>query len=395
MRVLLTTKRGAGHFGPLIPFARAFRRAGATVLVAAPHWAHEMVRAEGLSTWLFDDAPEGQRDAIFAAALQLPEEERGPYVFAEAFIRVDARAALPGMLDACRRWNPDIVVSEISEVAGPLAAEALGIPSVCVGIFQQGISEGVVTAGGVMSAIDELRAALGLEPDPDGERLLSTPYFTLLPEALEDPSLPVSRTAWRFRDLEAPLTGAQTDRFAGDERPLVYLTFGSVAPTMDFFPEVFRGAIDSFSALPVRVLVTVGGDRDPAELGPVPANVQVERWVPQREVMPHAAAMVCHGGSGTVTMGLAAGVPMAVVPLFADQPYNAARIAAIGAGIAIDGGPQGVVRLGDAVSKLLIDPAYRANAERVADEMRSLPSVDAAPAIARAIFEDRPLAVMH
>ena len=54
MRVLLTTKRGAGHFGPLIPFARAFRRAGDTVLVAAPQSARPMVRAEGFSTWLFD-----------------------------------------------------------------------------------------------------------------------------------------------------------------------------------------------------------------------------------------------------------------------------------------------------------------------------------------------------
>ena len=40
--------------------------------------------------------------------------------------------------------------------------------------------------------------------------------------------------------------------------------------------------------------------------------------------MPHAAAMACHGGFGTVRAGLAAGVPLAVLPLFADQPDNAA-----------------------------------------------------------------------
>jgi UDP:flavonoid glycosyltransferase YjiC (YdhE family) len=390
----MTTKRGAGHLGPLIPFARAFRRAGDTVLVAAPHSAAQAVRAEGFSAWLFDDAPEHERDAIFATVRQLPEDDRGPYVFSEAFIRLDARAAVPGMLDVCRRWNPDVVVSEISELAGPLVAEALGIPTVCVGIFQQGKGDAIVGASSVMRAIDELRAELGLPDDVDGQRFLSAPYFTLVPEALEDPATPGPRAAWRFRDLDAPYAGAQGDRFAGDERPLVYLTFGSVAPTMEFFPDVYRGAIDSFSALPVRVLVTVGRDRDPAELGPVPSNVQVERWVPQRAVMPHAAAMVCHGGSGTVTMGLAAGVPMAVVPLFADQPFNAERVAAIGAGIALEGGPEAVSRLGDAVSKLLVDPAYRANAERVADEVRSLPSVDTAPAIARAILEDRPLAAV-
>jgi UDP:flavonoid glycosyltransferase YjiC (YdhE family) len=393
MRVLLTTKRGAGHFGPLIPFARAFRRAGDTVLVAAPHSAAAMVRAEGFSAWLFDDAPEEQRDAVLAAVSQLPEEERGPYVFSEAFVRLDAHAAVPGMLDLCRRWRPDVVVSEVSELAGPLVAEALGVPAVCVGIFQQGKGDAVVGARSVMRAIDELRAELGLPDDSDGERRLGTPYFTLIPEALEDPATPGWRPAWRFGDLDQPSRGAHTDRFAGDERPLVYVTFGSVAPTMDFFPDVFRGAIGAFAALPVRILVTVGRDRDPAELGPLPANVQAEQWVPQREVMPHAAAMVCHGGSGTVTMGLAAGVPMAVVPLFADQPFNAERVAAIGAGIAVEG-PQAVATLGDAVSKLLVDPAYRANAERIAEEMRSLPSVDAAPAVMRAILEDRPLAAI-
>ena len=53
----MTTKAGAGHFGPLIPFARAFQRAGADVLIAAPREAAPMVRAEGLPLWAFDDPP--------------------------------------------------------------------------------------------------------------------------------------------------------------------------------------------------------------------------------------------------------------------------------------------------------------------------------------------------
>jgi UDP:flavonoid glycosyltransferase YjiC (YdhE family) len=393
MRVLLTTKRGAGHFGPLIPFARAFRRAGATVLVAAPRSAAPMVHAEGFAAWVFDDAPDEERDPIFAAAMAT--QSPAGYVSAEAFARVDARAALPGMLDICRRWRPDVVLSEITEFAGPIVAAKLGIPAVSVGISQQGRSEAVAAASEVLPALDELGELVGLPPDPDGERILGLPYFTLVPEALEEPALRPERGAWRFRDRDDAPPASVSTRFAPDDRrPLVYVTFGSVAPTMDLFPGIYRGAIDAFSALPVRVLVTVGRERDPDELGPVPDNVKVEGWVPQRDVMPHASAMVCHGGSGTVTMGLAAGVPMAVVPLFADQSWNAERIDAIGAGIALDGGPQAVARLGDAVSKLLIDPAYRANAERVADEIGLLPTVDAAPAIARALVEERTLAAI-
>ena len=38
--------------------------------------------------------------------------------------------------------------------------------------------------------------------------------------------------------------------------------------------------------------------------------------------------------------GLAAGIPQVVLPLFADQPDNVARVDALGAGIALEAGPQ-------------------------------------------------------
>ena len=67
----------------------------------------------------------------------------------------------------------------------------------------------------------------------------------------------------------------------------------------------------------------------------IPANLQVEAWVPQAEVFPHTALLVCHGGSGTVLGGLAAGIPQVVLPIRADQPQNAQSVAAIGAGLAL------------------------------------------------------------
>jgi len=129
-------------------------------------------------------------------------------------------------------------------------------------------------------------------------------------------------------------------------------------------------------ALPVRVLVTVGDERDPAALGPLPPSVRVERCVPQAAVMRHAAAMVGHGGSGSTLAALAAGVPQAIVPLFVDGSENARRVARAGAGIALDGGLDAVPHLDDAVDGLLHDPGRRLAAGRVAGEIRSLPAVD-------------------
>jgi UDP:flavonoid glycosyltransferase YjiC (YdhE family) len=386
MRVLMTTKSGAGHFGPMIPFARALLRAGADVLVAAPREGAAMVRAERLAMWAFDDPPAGERDAIFAE-LRDAVEPPAARVIGDIFARIDARAAYPGLLAACQVWRPDVVISEITEFAGPLAAEAIGAPSLAVGISQQGKEAQIKDV--VVTALGELRARFGLAPDPNGTRFIRRPYLTLMPAALEDPMTPPAPHVQRFREVTDGPRAMLPDWWDGDRRPLVYLSFGSVAPTMEFFPGLFRQAIEALAALPVRVLATVGRKSDPAELGPLPANVHVERWVAQNDVMPHASAMVCHGGSGTVTMGLAAGIPMVVVPLFADQPWNAERIDALGAGVALQGGPAAIPRIGQATYRILHEPSYRATAQGIASAMRALPPVDAAVAVVRELADRR------
>jgi len=164
----------------------------------------------------------------------------------------------------------------------------------------------------------------------------------------------------------------------GLHRPLVYVSFGSAAAGNGYFPEIYRAAAAALGALDVRVLMTLGIEVDPAELGVLPHNVHVERWVPQAHVMPEAAAMVGHGGSGSTLAAMAAGVPLAVVPLFADQAQNARRIASLGAGLQLDG----VSRLGDAVRALLDDPRYWLNAQKVQLEIADhAPIADAIPVL--------------
>ena len=181
----------------------------------------------------------------------------------------------------------------------------------------------------------------------------------------------------RFRELDLR-PWSLPGWWGGDERPLVYVSYGSVTPQLSHFAAQFRATVAALEQLPARVLFTVGNDVELDALGPVPANVHVERWIPQAAVMPHAAAMVCHGGAGSTRMALAAGVPLVVVPGFADQLRNAERVAALGAGIAL--GADSVAGLGDAVRRLLDEPSYGAAARRVAAEVAGLPTVDEAPA---------------
>ena len=92
-----------------------------------------------------------------------------------------------------------------------------------------------------------------------------------------------------------------------------------------------RAAIEGLRDEPVRVVVTLA-DAYGADLPSAP-NARVERFVPHRQVLERAAAVVCHGGMGIVQKSVIAGVPAAVVPFGRDQPEVARRVVECGAGV--------------------------------------------------------------
>ena len=108
--------------------------------------------------------------------------------------------------------------------------------------------------------------------------------------------------------------------------PVVYVTEG----TMHSKPALLlRAALRGLASLPVRVIATTGTHRDPEdlELGAIPPNARVERWVPHSDLFPRTDVVVTTGGTGTVLAALAEGVPLVVAPTAWDQPENAWRVA--------------------------------------------------------------------
>ena len=114
----------------------------------------------------------------------------------------------------------------------------------------------------------------------------------------------------------------------GDE-PLVLV---SMSTTDMGQADLLRRTVDALDRLPVRGLVTTGPGVDPAAVPPT-ARVAVVRAAPHARLLPHAAAVVSHGGHGTVVKALAAGLPQLVLPLGRDQPNNAARVTHHGVGL--------------------------------------------------------------
>lgn len=93
----------------------------------------------------------------------------------------------------------------------------------------------------------------------------------------------------------------------------------------------------------------------------LPPGVRHFAWAPLSKVLPQAAALVSHGGIGTVAQGLAAGVPQAVIPLAHDQFDNAARLERLGVGRWCAAKRISAARLAGMLRDLL--PAVRARAQ--------------------------------
>lgn len=345
MRILAACTGGAGHSGPMVPFLKACEREGVELLVAAP----EGFKTRGFPRADLPDTPPEVLGPIFGSLHSLPREEANTRVLRDVFGGANVDATLATHQRLVDEWKPDLVLREPAEIGSYVAAQRAGVPVVNVAIGLRVIEE-------------RLANAVELERyGATADGLLTARTLSLVPPSIE----PGVDSRERYRD-----PGMAVDRSPGDDAPLVYVTFGSVAANIGFFPGVYRAALDALADLDARVLMTLGEGADPQALGPLPANATVERWVPQADVLREARAVVSHGGFGTTYGALAAGVPVAVLPLFSsDQFDNAAAIQASGGGVAVER-PEDLT---GAVTTLLRDGEARTHAERIAAEMASLP----------------------
>ncbi|MFK3984401.1 macrolide family glycosyltransferase [Micromonospora sp. NPDC050397] len=102
-------------------------------------------------------------------------------------------------------------------------------------------------------------------------------------------------------------------------------------------PEFYRQCLAAFGDLPGwHVVLQIGKHTDPAELGPIPGNVEVHPWVPQLAILERADAFVTHAGMGGSSEGLFTGTPMIAVPQAVDQFGNADRLVELGVARRID-----------------------------------------------------------
>jgi MGT family glycosyltransferase len=298
---------------------------------------------------------------------RLAEEQAVRKAFAGAL----ARARAPRLLDIAGDWRPDLIVHDEMDFAAPVAAERLDLPH--AGVI-------VIAAGGfsrpevVGEPLAQLREEHGLDPE-DALAMLDR-YLTIVPvpPSYRDPRYPLPTTAHHVRPavLEAhPDLRPEAGPPRPSRRPRVYFTLGTVFPqeSGDLFSRVLAGV----ASLAVDVVVTVGQEIDPTDLGDQPANVRIKQFLPIDDALAPTDAVVSHGGSGTVIAAVSVGVPQVLLPMGADQSLNADRCAQLGVAEALDAVSSTSDDIAEATERVIREASYRAQAKLLSDEAYSLP----------------------
>src|SRR5947209_412436 len=142
-----------------------------------------------------------------------------------------------------------------------------------------------------------------------------------------------------------------------------------------------EAALEALADRRLRVVATVGPERDPDELRSVPPNARVERTLSHAAVLEHAALLVSHAGHGSVMKALWYGRPMALVPWGRDQPGVAARAAALGVARSVPREDASPKTISDAVDAVLDDQNMLQQAQHHATRLRATDPSQAAAAL--------------
>ena len=364
MRFLFGFAGGIGHFLPIAPIARAAQASGHTVAVAGRPQHAAAVEALGLDVVPIGEDAEVSESRTPLRPLNPRLEDR---VLREGFARRIARERAAALVPLVVAWRPDVIVCDETDFGAMVAAERVEIPHVNVLVLAAG---SFARRSVIEGPLRELRAAHGLPPDPELAMLDRDLVLSPFPPSFRDPAFPLPVSAHAIRPAPAA-PGTEAPAWLDDQptRPLVYVTLGTVfnLESGDLFERILAG----LGGLSVSVVATVGPGLEPSALGRVPANVRVERFVPQSALLRRCDAVVCHGGSGSVTGALAHGVPLVVLPM-GDQPMNAARVEALGVGRTLDAIGSTPEDIRGAVRQVIDDPTFRRAAERVRDEVAAL-----------------------
>ncbi|PWS39781.1 glycosyl transferase family 28 [Streptomyces sp. ZEA17I] len=432
MRVLFTTFAATSHLHIQIPAAWALRSAGHDVCVASQPDLVEYISHTGLTGVAVGeelrldeqmdgmtrargaaDAPRAAEDLDFVSLTDLsgtrPERLTHGYLhdaFEALTTYVYPSLSPPSMIDDlvafARSWRPDLVIWDCQTFAGPVAAMAAGAAHarLLFGLDLIGRSHATFRKSllerPVSERHDPLEHWLGRTLARHGVAYCEeavTGQWTIdpIPASMRGPAggnhVPV-----RY----VPYGGASSIPswlYEPVKKPRVCVTLGHAGrDVLGDEPAPVAELLEAVADLDIEVIATL----DASQLPPgarVPGNVRVVDHVPLDALLPTCAAIVHHGGAGTLQTAQLHGVPQIVFPApLWDGAAKRSHLETSGSGIAVpDDVPQTAASLRALLTRVLDDPSFARAAAGVRREMLAMPAPrDIVPTLERLTDEHRP-----
>jgi zeaxanthin glucosyltransferase len=148
------------------------------------------------------------------------------------------------------------------------------------------------------------------------------------------------------------------NRLTGE--PLIYASMGTI---LNGRLDVFRTIVAALAKHKgLQLVLSVGDQVDPEQIGPVPSNAIIVKQAPQLELLKQTSVCITHAGLNTVLESLAQGVPQVAIPVTFDQPGVAARIADKRTGVVTSLDKLSADHLSTLLNEVLNNSTYRDNA---------------------------------
>ena len=348
MRAVLATVGTRGDVQPMLALAQALVVRGHSVLVACPPSFGDWVRSHGI-----------EHAALGEDLSALLEESDGKLARSLRGMRgyFAQQMALQGPRLVELAQGADVIAGTamawmVRSVAEKLDIPARGVlPSTCLPSRLHppplmpfyGLPQAVNAALWWLSdsvqdrlmlePVNQARARLDLQPVASFTHHL----FAELEQVIAaDPEVLPPDPAWQgrypyigfaFLEDASPLEAA-LERWLAAGEPPVYVGFGSM--TFGARERVARAVRQALAEVGRRCLVSGAIASALVQLGPLPPHFFVVRDAPHAALFPRCAAVVHHGGSGTMAAALRAGVPQVILPVMLDQFHHAHHLLRLG-----------------------------------------------------------------
>ncbi|CAG7716696.1 unnamed protein product [Allacma fusca] len=199
--------------------------------------------------------------------------------------------------------------------------------------------------------------------------LLNEHYSTGFPRALPPFAIPVG--GMHVKEASASLPKDVDDFIASGDR-VVFISFGSIIKISELPEEMQRVLIETVGSFSSIKFLWKWEGEIPKDL---PKNILAKKWFPQNDILGHpkCKGFVTQGGQISAHQAAFHGIPMIIVPVWADQPFNAKALEYNGIGIHLEISEITKETLTRAFEELLDNPSYNRNAKLVSKRFRDRP----------------------